>query len=124
MEDVAWRLVFHDAAGVSRFTRRLTGKNPKQLPTLPLGSGSAWEWRGSSSGQFESNGGDNGDEAVRAAFQGGRGLNPVKNPFNRQGNPGKRQCGAVAGSLAWMCAMMRGGVGPLGHSFHRLRRES
>ena len=37
MEDVAPRLAFHDAAGVSRFAHRLTGKSPKQLPTLPLG---------------------------------------------------------------------------------------
>ena len=36
-EEVARRLAFHDLAGMGRFTHRLTGKSPKELPTLPLG---------------------------------------------------------------------------------------
>ncbi len=33
---VAWRLGFADSASWCRFTKRLVGKTPKQLPKLPL----------------------------------------------------------------------------------------
>ena len=33
---IAWRLGFNDYAGWSRFTERLLGRSPKQLPVLPL----------------------------------------------------------------------------------------
>lgn len=36
LDDVAWRLGFCDVAGWSRFTKRLLGRSPSQLPTLPL----------------------------------------------------------------------------------------
>lgn len=33
---IAWRLGFNDYAGWSRFTERLLGRSPRQLPVLPL----------------------------------------------------------------------------------------
>lgn len=36
VDDMAWRLGFCDVAGWSRFTKRLLGKSPGQLPALPL----------------------------------------------------------------------------------------
>ena len=36
LDAVAWRLGFNDVAGWSRFTRRLVGRNPRQLPAVPF----------------------------------------------------------------------------------------
>ncbi len=36
VDTVAWRLGFNDVAGWSRFTTRLVGRSPSQLPVLPL----------------------------------------------------------------------------------------
>ena len=36
VDEVVWRLGFGDAGGWSRFVKRLLGRNPGQLPTLPI----------------------------------------------------------------------------------------
>ncbi|MDE2653481.1 MAG: AraC family transcriptional regulator [Gemmatimonadetes bacterium] len=36
VETVAYRLAFSDIAGWSRFTKRLVGRSPRQLPKVPL----------------------------------------------------------------------------------------